>query len=61
MLKLRKIEYQNKTFRLPIPLIEKLAETTQKNNISMTRLVIELCEYGLDNLDEYDSSESLVT
>ena len=55
MLKIKKIEYQNKTFRLPVPLIEKLAETAQKNEISMTKLVIELCEYGLDNLEESDS------
>lgn len=52
MLKIKKTEYQNKTFRLPVPLIDKLAETAQKNSISMTKLIIELCEYGLENLDE---------
>lgn len=52
MLKIKKTEYQNKTFRLPVPLIERLAQTAQKNDISMTKLVIELCEYGLENLDE---------
>ncbi|MEZ3425927.1 MAG: DUF2610 domain-containing protein [Lachnospiraceae bacterium] len=55
MLKITKTEYQNKTFRLPVDLIEKLAEAAQKNNVSMTKLVIELCEYGLENLEESDS------
>lgn len=55
MLKISKTEYQNKTFRLPVPLVERLAEVAQKNEISMTKLIIELCEYGLDNLDESDS------
>ncbi len=54
-LKLKKIEYQHKSFRLPVPLIERLAETAQRNGMSMTRLVIELCEYGLENLDETDN------
>lgn len=44
-----------KTFRLPVALVEKLGEAAQKNNISMTKLVIELCEYGLENLEESDS------
>lgn len=55
MLRITKTEYQNKTFRLPVDLIEKLAEAAQKNNVSMTKLVIELCEYGLENLEESDS------
>ena len=40
MLKIQKTEYQNKTFRLPVALVEKLGEAAQKNNISMTKLVI---------------------
>lgn len=55
MLKIQKTEYQNKTFRLPVALVEKLGEAAQKNNISMIKLVIELCEYGLENLEESDS------
>ncbi len=55
MLRITKTEYQNKTFRPPVDLIEKLAEAAQKNNVSMTKLVIELCEYGLENLEESDS------
>lgn len=50
-LKIEKTEYQNKTFRLPVKLVEELAAVAQKNDISMTQLVITLCEYGLENLD----------
>lgn len=53
-LKLKKMEYISKTFRLPTDLAEELAATAQKNGISMTKLVITLCQYGLDNLDDAD-------
>lgn len=49
---IKKEEYQNKTFRLPVPLVEELARTAQKNDISMTQLVITLCRYGLENLED---------
>lgn len=54
MFKIEKVEYQNKTFRLPVPLIERLARAAQKNGISMTKLLIQLCEYGLKDLEESD-------
>lgn len=53
-LKIKKQEYQHKSFRLPVDLVEELAETAQKNNVSMTYLVIELCRYGLKHLDDPD-------
>lgn len=52
MLKIEKREYQNKTFRLPISLVEKLSHLAQQKNISMNQLVIILCEYGLENLED---------
>ena len=55
MLKIQKTEYKNKTFILPVPLVKKLSGAAQKNNISMTKLVTELCEYGLENLEDSDS------
>ncbi len=54
MLKIKHEEYDSKTFRLPIELIEKLAEIASKNNISMNKLVIQCLNYALDNIeDEY--------
>ncbi|SCH18422.1 Uncharacterised protein [uncultured Clostridium sp.] len=52
MLKIDKNEYQNRTFRLPVSLIEKLGAIAQSKNISVNKLVIILCEYGIDNLDQ---------
>ncbi len=52
MLKIKREEYDSKTFRLPTELIEKLAEIASKNNISMNKLVIQCLNYAIDNLDE---------
>lgn len=52
MLKIEKREYQNKTFRLPVSLVEKLNQVAQDKNISVNKLVVILCEYGLENLDD---------
>lgn len=51
-LKLKKTEYISKTFRLPADLVEELAAVAQKNDMSVTKLVIALCQYGLENLDD---------
>lgn len=51
-LRIKKVEYINKTFRLPVPLVEEMATIAQRKNISVTQLVILLCEYGIANLDE---------
>lgn len=51
-LKIKKTEYVNKTFRLPVELVEELAAVAQKNEISMTQLIIAFCKYGLENLDD---------
>ena len=55
---IKKEEYKNKTFRLPVSLVEELAEAAQKNDISMTQLVITLCRFGLDNLEYPEESDS---
>ena len=55
MLKIERKEYQNRTFRLPVSLIEKLSEIAQSKNMSVNQLVVILCEYGLANLDESDT------
>ncbi len=47
-------ECENKTFRLPVELIERLAVLASRNNISMNKLVIQCLNYALDNLEEDD-------
>ncbi|MEF9969940.1 MAG: toxin-antitoxin system HicB family antitoxin, partial [Ruthenibacterium sp.] len=44
-------EYENKTFRLPVDLVERLSILAQRKNISLNKLVVQCCNYALDNLD----------
>ena len=55
-LKIDKREYQNRTFRLPVFLIEKLGSIAQEKNIFVNQHVIILCEYGIENLDDSENS-----
>lgn len=57
MFKVQKIEYSNKTFRMPNDLIAKLEQLAADKDISLNKLVIQCCEYALDNLGEDDKIE----
>lgn len=50
MFEIEKNETINKTFRLPIELSEKLKLVAQEQGISMNNLVIQCCEYALNNM-----------
>ena len=50
MFEIKKTETGNKTFRLPVELIQKLEAVAQQKGVSMNYLVMECCEYALDNL-----------
>jgi len=52
MFKVNKIESSNKTFRFPNELIKKLQLVAQQKNVSLNKLVIQCCEYALNNLDK---------
>lgn len=41
----------NKTFRMPVNLVEKLLTLAQKNGVSLNNIVKQCCEYALDNID----------
>lgn len=47
MFKIEKIEMINKTFRLPITLVQELQKIAQEENISLNNLVKQCCEYAL--------------
>lgn len=49
--KIKKPEYINKTFRITKELHERLSKVAQSENISMNELVIQCCEFALDNLN----------
>lgn len=52
MFKITKPEYVNKTFRMPKELVVKLETLAQEKGISVNQLVIQCCNYALENLDE---------
>ncbi len=51
MFKIEKVETVNKTFRIPVSLVQKLSKIAQEQKISVNNLVIQCCEYALNDLD----------
>lgn len=52
MFSVKKQEMITKTFRIPNDLLQKLEMIAQKNGVSVNNLVIQCCEYALENLEE---------
>jgi len=52
MFKIEKPEMVNKTFRLPLELVETLQTVAQNKGVSLNNLVKQCCEYALANLCE---------
>ena len=52
MFDVKKPEIANKTFRLPVELIKRLETVAQEKGVSMNNLVLQCCEYALDNLKD---------
>lgn len=52
MFKVKKEEFTNKTFRIPNDLIEQLQSVAQEQSVSLNQLVIQCCQYALDNLEK---------
>ena len=52
MFKISKPEMINKTFRMPLNLVEKLQIIAQEKGVSLNNLVIQCCEYALKNLEK---------
>lgn len=48
---IKKSQSANKTIRMPDDLIEQLQALANKNDISFNQVVIQCCEYALDNLE----------
>lgn len=55
MFKIQKEEYANKTFRIPVDLLKRLETLAQRENISLNNLVVQCCNYALDNLSDTNS------
>ncbi|MFI3301359.1 MAG: hypothetical protein R3Y28_08090 [Candidatus Gastranaerophilales bacterium] len=54
MFKIKKPEMINKTFRLPLELVQKLQKVALNQNISLNNLVLQCCEYALEKLEKTD-------
>ena len=52
MFKVEKPEMINKTFRLPLELVQKLQTLAQNKDVSLNNLIIQCCEYALKNLED---------
>lgn len=50
--KIEKPEMINKTFRLPMELVNRLQHVAQNKGISLNKLVVQCCEYALKNLKD---------
>ena len=50
MFDVKKPEMTNKTFRIPLTLVENLQKVAQSKGVSLNNLVIQCCEYALENL-----------
>ncbi|MEL7655973.1 MAG: toxin-antitoxin system HicB family antitoxin [Bacillota bacterium] len=57
MFDVKKPEVANKTFRLPVELIKRLEMVAQEKGVSMNNLVLQCCEYALDNLKNEKDAE----
>ncbi len=50
MFEIKKIDYINKTFRMPVELVNQLEILAQNNGVSLNNLIVQCCEYCLKNL-----------
>lgn len=51
MFKIKKDEFVNKTFRFPLELVKKLEVLAQKEDVSLNNLVVQCCEYAINNME----------
>ena len=52
MFKIEKPEMVNKTFRLPLELVERMQKIAQNEGVSLNNLIVQCYEYALKNLEE---------
>lgn len=52
MFQIKNEQKSNKTIRMPDILIDRLQKIADQNNISFNQLVVQCCEYALDDMAE---------
>lgn len=57
MFDVKKPEMVNKTFRFSAELVKQLEAVAQNKGVSLNNLVVQCCEYALDNLKDSDKTK----
>ena len=57
MFKVKKAEYINKTFRLPLELTQKMENIAQEKHVSLNNLVVQCCEYALNSMGDEQANK----
>lgn len=52
MFEIKKAQNSNKTIRMPDELIERLQKLADENDISFNQLVVQCCEYALNDMSD---------
>lgn len=50
-------EYESKSLRLPVEMIEQVQRLADENNILFNKVIIQCVEYALEHLDETEAAE----
>lgn len=53
----KRVESFNKTVRLPENIIEEIENLAKSNNISFNKVVLEMIEFALDNMDDGENKK----
>lgn len=56
MFVVKKNESSNKTIRMPNDLIERLENIAKEKDVSFSQLVIQCCEYALNNMESTENA-----
>lgn len=59
MFKVHKTEYINKTFRMPVDLVKALEITAQNSGVSLNNLIIQCCNYALNDMENDTKKENV--
>lgn len=56
-LKSNKKETENKTIRFPLPLIEKIEQAIENQDVTFSSFVIQACEYALEDMEKSENGK----
>lgn len=57
MFEIRNEQKSNKTIRMPDSLIERLQRAADENDISFNQLVVQCCEYALNDMTQSEEKK----